>query len=60
MRTLFKDTAAWVVRSKDKPEGSVITLPEGTRYRTLGHNYEKPGYTITRIGVRRERYDIIG
>lgn len=60
MQTLNQATAAKVIKNSKIVPGAVVMLPAGTRYRTVGHTFEPLGYTVTRIAIGREKYDIMG
>jgi hypothetical protein len=60
MQTLHHDTTARRVSSAVNATDRYIVLPEGTRYWTVSLSFDPAGYTVKRILVKGEQYDIIG
>lgn len=60
MSRLYKDTAAVLIHGKTGQEVETVTLPEGTRYRTVSVRFDPLGFAWKRINVKGYEYEIIG
>lgn len=58
MQTLHRDTTTrHIDRQTDKAD-KLVTLYEGTRYQTVSLTFNPLGYTVKRIRVQGEHYEI--
>lgn len=59
MQTLNQPTAAKRIYSHITQDGKTVILSAGTRYKTTSITFDPLGYTVKRITVKGEQYEIL-